>query len=70
MLYKNFFKKYMNGICRDCLRQISGLRLSSEDCVYNWKADYCAKCNDYRYIPAGLRFRGRLKVLFYKDKNK
>ena len=70
MLYKNFLKKYMNGICRDCLCQTSGLHLSSRDCIYNWKTDYCAKCNDYRYITAGLRFRGRLKVLFYKDKNK
>ena len=70
MLYKNFSNKYLSGICRECLNQISGFRLSTRDCLYKIKSRTCPNCGDYRHIVDALRFRGRLKILLPRLKKK
>ena len=69
MHFKNFAKKYITGACRDCLNQISGMQLTTRDCLYDWRDGQCPHCHDYRHIVVDLRWRGRLKVLFHRENN-
>ena len=69
MRYKDFTKKYIGGVCRNCLSQASGLALFTQDCFYHWRDGQCRQCQDYRHIVSGLRWRGRLKVLFHRENN-
>lgn len=70
MKYKEFHKKYVTGVCRDCLIQNSGLRLMSDDCAHDWRGSECPQCGEFRYPIIALKTFGRFRVWFYKDKNK
>ena len=63
---ENPTNKDMFGICRGCLNQTTGLKLTTQDCYYAWKEDYCPRCKDFRHIVVALRFRGRLKAFFHQ----
>lgn len=68
MLFNTFRQKYITGVCRDCLKQNTGLYLSRNDCIHNWRGESCPQCCDFRHPVVDLQFSGWIKVLFHKDK--
>jgi len=68
--YRDFYEKYIGGICRDCLNTNTGLRLASSQCAHSWREKRCSQCGDLRYPIIGLKPLGRLRILFYRNKTK
>lgn len=58
-------QRYGVHICRRCINEEYGVRLTSQDCVYDCHYPRkCPRCGEMRNIVTGFRFSGRAKLLF------
>ena len=56
-------KRYNRYICRQCLNQRYNVHLVPDDCIYDQRDD-CPRCKQEKNIVSGLKFSGKMKMLF------
>ena len=56
-------------ICRRCINNEYNVELQSSDCNYGYPFPIrCSCCGETRNIVTGLKFSGKLKMIFRKRK--